>query len=751
MKRKNVAIMFSVMLAFSGVSVPEKTVCAQETLVTQEDQYEEQDNWAEEDGILSGSSQDADYDDQEWLLDDGYGVDDSFLEDDFLIDPEEDEELTGTEDLDNDKNSESLSGTSQNADGQVTTQNEDETTVQTGSCGENATYDLDSKGKLRIKGSGAVTHITAFKENNQIRTVVVEEGITDIAPYAFSRCDSLVSVTLPDSMTAIREAMFIKCDNLSEVTLPKKLKVIGDNAFSGCMNLTSLTLPDTLTDIGVEAFSGVGITKFNLPQGVQRIGEGAFTSDIFTEIQLPETITDLGARAFQYCEKLKKITIPENVSEIRDGTFLACSALKTVTLPQNLQRIGKDAFSNCKALTEVDISASVTEIGKYAFYKCDKLNTVYIRGNEVSIGECAIGYSIVYVKAEEEWKDVKNKNLIFYGNIGSTAEKYAAENELTFPHPAEVLVHCPPKEETCEENGNIEYWHCNSCGLNYSDKDGKETVADVVISKNGHEIKLQSGKDATTESEGRKEYYFCSRCGKKFWKENGTEEVTDDRDLVISKIKITEETEGVVETEPEQITPETTAAKDNLIQTEKKHRKQEKNTGTKKETTQKTQKVRTKKIKGLKKSISIVKGKTMKLKPVLVPKNSTEKISYSTSNKKVAAVNAKGVITGKKAGTAKITVKSGSKKYVITVKVTKVKTAKLSGIPAKKSIKKGKTYKLKAVVTPKNSDEKVTYSSSNKKIATVTAKGVVKGKKKGTVKITVKSGSRKKTCKVTVK
>ena len=422
---------------------------------------------------------------------------------------------------------------------------------------------------------------------------------------------------------------------------------------------------------------------------------------------------------------------------------MACSALKTVTLPQNLQRIGKDAFSNCKALTEVDISASVTEIGKYAFYKCDKLNTVYIRGNEVSIGECAIGYSIVYVKAEEEWKDIKNKNLIFYGNIGSTAEKYAAENELTFPHPAEVLVHCLPKEATCEENGNIEYWHCNSCGLNYSDADGKETVADVVISKKGHEIKLQSGKDATTEFEGRKAYYFCSRCGKKFWKENGTEEVTDDSELVIPKIKQeiteeTEETEGVVETEPEQIVPETTAVKDNLIQT-------------KKETTQKTQKVRTKKIKGLKKSISIVKGKTMKLKPVLVPKNSTEKISYSTSNKKVAAVNAKGVITGKKAGTAKITVKSGSKKYVITVKVTKVKTAKLSGIPAKKSIKKGKTYKLKAVVTPKNSDEKVTYSSSNKKIATVTAKGVVKGKKKGTVKITVKSGSRKKTCKVTVK
>ena len=95
--------------------------------------------------------------------------------------------------------------------------------------------------------------------------------------------------------------------------------------------------------------------------------------------------------------------------------------------------------------------------------------------------------------------------------------------------------------------------------------------------------------------------------------------------------------------------------------------------------------------------------------------------------------------------------KSGKKKVVVTVKVTGVKTTKITGVPATKQIAKGKTFKIKATVAPKNTDDKVTYKSSDKKIATVTSKGVVKGKKKGTATITVQSGSEKMTCVVTVK
>lgn len=164
--------------------------------------------------------------------------------------------------------------------------------------------------------------------------------------------------------------------------------------------------------------------------------------------------------------------------------------------------------------------------------------------------------------------------------------------------------------------------------------------------------------------------------------------------------------------------------------------------------------VKTTKITTTTKSLTLAKGATYKKLAssiAVTPVTSKEKVTYSSSNKKVATVSSKGVIKAKKAGTAKITVKSGKKKVVVTVKVTGVKTTKLSGVPAGKTVSKGKSFKIKAIATPKNTDEKITFKSSNKKVATVTSKGVVKGLKKGTATITVQSGSKKMTCKVTVK
>ena len=164
--------------------------------------------------------------------------------------------------------------------------------------------------------------------------------------------------------------------------------------------------------------------------------------------------------------------------------------------------------------------------------------------------------------------------------------------------------------------------------------------------------------------------------------------------------------------------------------------------------------VKTTKITTTTKSLTLAKGATYKKLAssiAVTPVTSKEKVTYSSSNKKVATVSSKGVIKAKKAGTTKITVKSGKKKVVVTVKVTGVKTTKLFGVPAGKTVSKGKTFKIKAVATPKNTSEKIAYKSSNKKVATVTSKGVVKGLKKGTATITVQSGSKKMTCKVTVK
>lgn len=129
--------------------------------------------------------------------------------------------------------------------------------------------------------------------------------------------------------------------------------------------------------------------------------------------------------------------------------------------------------------------------------------------------------------------------------------------------------------------------------------------------------------------------------------------------------------------------------------------------------------------------------------------------SWASSNKKIVTVDKNGKIkAGTKTGTAKITVtlKSGKKATLkVKVQTAKVKTTKISGLKTKLTIKKGKSVTLKPVVSPITSQEKVTYRSSNKKIATVSSKGVVKGQRKGTVTITVKSGKVTKKIKITVK
>ena len=112
------------------------------------------------------------------------------------------------------------------------------------------------------------------------------------------------------------------------------------------------------------------------------------------------------------------------------------------------------------------------------------------------------------------------------------------------------------------------------------------------------------------------------------------------------------------------------------------------------------------------------------------------------------------ITAGKKTGKATITVtlKSGLKKNIkITVQKKAVKTQKITGVVKKVRLKKGKTMTLKPAVTPLTSLQKVTYKSNNKKVATVTSKGVIKAKKKGTAVITVRSRSKTVKCKITVK
>ncbi len=127
-------------------------------------------------------------------------------------------------------------------------------------------------------------------------------------------------------------------------------------------------------------------------------------------------------------------------------------------------------------------------------------------------------------------------------------------------------------------------------------------------------------------------------------------------------------------------------------------------------------------------------------------------VSWTSSNKKIATIS-KGKIVGRKKGKAKITFTTkGGAKVTFTVKVQagQVTTRKLAVNASKVSLKKGQRFTIQATVTPVTSQQKVTYTTSDKKVASVSKKGMITAKKKGKATITVKSGSKKKTIKVVV-
>ncbi len=138
-------------------------------------------------------------------------------------------------------------------------------------------------------------------------------------------------------------------------------------------------------------------------------------------------------------------------------------------------------------------------------------------------------------------------------------------------------------------------------------------------------------------------------------------------------------------------------------------------------------------------SYTLVKNQSITLKI----KNAGSTVSWSSSNSKIASVNKKGKVTAKGKGKATITAKVGSKKLKCAIKV---ETPKISSASA--TLNTGKTKKLSL----SGNTQKITWSSSNKSIATVSSKGLVSAKKAGTATITAKLASGKTyKCKVTIK
>ena len=257
-------------------------------------------------------------------------------------------------------------------------------------------YDCNALEELTIGGPGypklnASLHLDEYTP--ALRTVTIQEGVTEIEDGTFDGCSYLETAHLPDSLKKIGDNAF-SSTNLQAISIPAAVREIGDYAFCGC-KIGSLTMPanSSLEILGNGAFAAcVHMTSADLSATrLKVISESAFASCTgMTSMILPESVTEIEYEAFCNCESLKTINIPASVRSIGEAAFEYCQALTSDDMKElHCERIGFRAFAYCKGLTELSLAKEVKILERYAFYFCENLKTLKMSEGLVSIGECA--------------------------------------------------------------------------------------------------------------------------------------------------------------------------------------------------------------------------------------------------------------------------------------------------------------------------------------------------------------------------
>lgn len=246
--------------------------------------------------------------------------------------------------------------------------------TETGSCGENVKYSLDSAtGVLTISGTGNMADYgytdSPFNQNYDIKKVVIEKGVTSIGSCAFYNCINITDVVIADTVKSIGSNAFCYCSNISAVNIPNSVTEIGEFAFYACAGLKSINIPSKLERIETYTFNYcTSLEEISIPSSVKYIGSFAFGNCVsLKSVTIPSSVATVGESAFRSCTSLKDVTISKNITQLPDNMFCGCIALTSVKIPEGVAVIGKNAFESCSSLAAVFIPSTVTVIGDGAF------------------------------------------------------------------------------------------------------------------------------------------------------------------------------------------------------------------------------------------------------------------------------------------------------------------------------------------------------------------------------------------------
>ena len=356
------------------------------------------------------------------------------------------------------------------------------------------------------------TYTPWYKSKNNIKEIILEDGIISIGSFAFYNCTGLTSITIPDSVTSISWGAFYDCKTIyynakNAITDPSAFYsaekiIVGDtvqtipNDFArGCDNIKSITISSSVVKVGNDAFNHCDNLESVTFMGDNRI--------------------EMGSNIFEYCNKLKihckdnsfiaayaemnNITYsiidddgnPEY--DIKNGMILSYNGNDKNLFVSSGTKIGFGAFENNSVITDVELSSIVTKIYNKAFANCTNLSKIIIPQSVASIGDNAF-----------EGCD----KLTIWCYAGSYAEAYAINHDIPVKY-----INLQLKENTIKLNTNESVNLCASFNTELSDEIELIWTSDnpsvVTVTSDGRITAVGKGKATITATSSTGLYATC--------------------------------------------------------------------------------------------------------------------------------------------------------------------------------------------------------------------------------------------------
>lgn len=212
----------------------------------------------------------------------------------------------------------------------------------------------------------------------KMQTIRIPQNVDTISPDAF-RYTTLAKFDVNPankSYTSINGVLYNK--DLTKLVvmppyygneifdMPAGVEEIGEGAFFYA-RVKLVNFPESIRTFGREAFSGAYLVRVDIPSTIEELPEDCFAHTSLTKVTVPATVKSMEGGVFSSCHLLEEATLPDELEELAPGTFYDCSVLSKFNIPAEAKKIGYNAFAQCFAIDSINIPDACLEIEDNAF------------------------------------------------------------------------------------------------------------------------------------------------------------------------------------------------------------------------------------------------------------------------------------------------------------------------------------------------------------------------------------------------